>query len=203
MLAPGASPVLAVESALLWNRIDEELETVVAICKERADSLDNQPPQYDFVGYQYETPPEYEYGDRTSIDDAKSRNSASHSPVLSTRQFDEKMRLDLEGVTMAIDRLYIVAPQLHNQRVELKSSKLAQMERASREGTSSRSRKQELDVRELENIFELLGKASERSLKDQSVVLEGGLTGRLEKAKQREIAKVCVPPSTNDILSSI
>jgi hypothetical protein len=193
ILPAGAPPVLAVEAALLWNRIDEELESVVAMCKERTEnrpSLDILPPQYDPADYQFETPPDYELGDRASIDDAKSRNGP-HSPVTSTRQLDEKMRLDLEGVAMAIDRLYMVAPQLHNQRVELKSSKLAQMERASREGMSSRSGKEkEADVDELENIFELLGKASERSLNHQKVVLGDGLTGRLEKARLRDMAKV-------------
>lgn len=193
MLPAGAPPVLAVEAALLWNRIDEELESVVAMCKERTENRslsDVLPPQYELADYQYETPPDYESGDRASMDDSKSR-SAPCSPVTQTRQLDEKMRLDLEGVAMAIDRLYMVAPQLHNQRVELKSSKLAQMERASREGMSSRSGKEkETDVHELEYIFELLGKASERSLTDQKVVLEGGLTGRLEKARLRDMAKV-------------
>ncbi|KAF8234968.1 hypothetical protein L208DRAFT_1393157 [Tricholoma matsutake] len=192
MLPAGAPPVLAVEAALLWNRIDEELESVVAMCKERTENRslsDVLPPQYELADYQYETPPDYESGDRASMDDSKSR-SAPCSPVTQTRQLDEKMRLDLEGVAMAIDRLYMVAPQLHNQRVELKSSKLAQMERASREGMSSRSGKEkETDVHELEYIFELLGKASERSLTDQKVVLEGGLTGRLEKARLRDMAK--------------
>ena len=187
-----APPVLAVEAALLWNRIDEELESIVAMCKERTEnrpSLDILPPQYDAADYQLETPPDYEPGNLASMDDAKSRN-ASYSPT-TTRQLDEKMRLDLEGVALAIDRLYMVAPQLHNQRVELKSSKLAQMERASREGMSSRSGKEkQADAQELENIFELLGKASERSLSDQKVAIEGGLTGRLEKARLRDMAKV-------------
>jgi hypothetical protein len=193
MLPAGTPPVLTVEAALLWHRIDEELESVVAMCKERTEnwsSLDNLPPQYDPADYQYETPPDYEPGDRASIDDSKSQNT-SYSPVTTTRQLDEKMRLDLEGVAMAIERLYMVAPQLHNQRVELKSSKVAQMERASREGTSSRfGKEKEADVRELENIFDLVGKASERSLNNQAVIVEGGLTGRLEKARRRDIAKV-------------
>ena len=192
ILPAGAPPVLAVEAALLWHRIDEELESVVAMCKDRTEnrpSLDILPPQYDAADYQFETPPDYESGDRASMDDAKSRNASNSPPT--TRQLDEKMRLDLEGVAIAIDRLYMVAPQLHNQRVELKSSKLAQMERASREGTSSRSGKErEADVHELENIFELLGKASERSLSDQKVVMEGELMGRLEKARLHDVVKV-------------
>jgi hypothetical protein len=193
VLSVGTPPVLTVEAALLWHRIDEELESVVAMCRERTENrftLDHLPPQYDPADYQDETPPDYEPGDRPSMDDSKSQNT-SYSPVTPTRQLDEKMRLDLEGVAMAIERLYMVAPQLHNQRVELKSSKLAEMERASREGKSSRSGKEkEAEVRELENIFDLLGKASERSLINQAVIVEGGLTGRVEKARRRDIAKV-------------
>lgn len=191
MLPSGAPPVLVVEAALLWNRIDEELETVVAMCKETRSPMDILPPQYDPADYQQESPPDYELGDGVSIDDTKSRNMP-HSPVTPTRHLDEKMRLDLEGVAMAIDRLYMVAPQLHNQRVELKSSKLAQMERASQEGMSSRrsGKEKEADVHELDDIFDMLGKASERSLSNQKVVLEEGLTGRLEKARLRDIAKV-------------
>ncbi|KAG5646393.1 hypothetical protein DXG03_003716 [Asterophora parasitica] len=204
ILAPDAPPVLVVEAALLWSRIDEELETVVAMCKERTEqspaSLDGLPPQYDPEDYDLlDVPPDYhESGVRTSID-SKSRD-ALHSPITATRQMDEKMRLDLEGVAMAIDRLYLVAPQLHNQRVELKSSKVAQMERATREGSqtpqsrSSRSGKQkategEQDMQELERMLDLLGKATGRSLSNQSVVLEGGLPGRLERARQKDLAK--------------
>ncbi|KAG6840736.1 hypothetical protein C0991_004754 [Blastosporella zonata] len=203
-LLPGAPPVLLVEAALLWDKIDEELEAVVVLCKERTEDLSrlqadtiSLPPEYDlddhYEDYQHDALPEYEgQGTRTSID-SKSRHTP-HSPTISARQMDEKMRLDLEGVAMAIDRLYLVAPQLHNQRVELKSTKVAQMERARREGSQtpqSRSGKQkekESEIQELERMWELLGKASQRSLVDQSVVLEGGLPARLEKARQRDLA---------------
>lgn len=43
---------------------------------------------------------------------------------------DEKMRLELEGMTVAIERLYAVAPQLGNQRVELKAAKRQELELA-------------------------------------------------------------------------
>ncbi|KAG6815850.1 hypothetical protein H0H87_010766 [Tephrocybe sp. NHM501043] len=204
ILVPGAPPVLLVEAALLWNKIDEELEAVVAMCKEhtenlprlQADTMSLPPeydPEFDYEDYQHDPLPQYDgQGVRTSID-SKSHHTP-HSPTISARQMDEKMRLDLEGVAMAIDRLYLVAPQLHNQRVELKSSKLAQMEKARREGShtpQSRSGKQKEkddDIQELERMWELLGKASERSLVDQSVVLEGGLPARLEKARQKDLA---------------
>ena len=195
ILGPSAPPVLVVEAALLWSRIDDELETVLSLCRERAEDLFRSPPdvtlppQYDPELYSIDAPPDYEEH-RMSLEDVKSRDSSSL--ISPPRLVDEKMRIDLENVTMAIDRLYQVTPQLHNQRVELKSTKLAQMERARQEGssTSRSSREDKADVRELENIFDLLGKASERTLNDQSFVLEGGMQKRLEKVKQREQREV-------------
>lgn len=192
ILPPGSPPVLAVETALLWSRIDEELESVLVLCKERT-TTDHLPPQYDRADYEFDTPPEYDYQANMSLYDSKETSShAPQSPTLTT-SMNEKMRLDFEAVTMAIDRLYLVAPQLHNQRVELKSSKLAQMEKASREGGQTRGKgkqkQSEPDIRELENIFELLGKATDRAMKDQSVILDGGMKSRLERARQRDEAK--------------
>ncbi|KAJ7167365.1 HECT-like ubiquitin-conjugating enzyme-binding-domain-containing protein [Mycena crocata] len=183
-LPPNTPPVIAVEKALLWSKIDEKLETVVAMCKERTERIEHLPPQYDPADYDSEHPPQYDSRSvRSSFDDSKSM----HSPSIGG---NEKMRLDLEAVTMAIDRLYLVAPQLHNQRVELKSSKLAQMEKARRQGSAvSRGKQKENDTRDLENILELIGKASERTIKDQSVILEGGMKTRLERARQRDVAK--------------
>ena len=197
VLAPGASPILAVEAILLWHRIDEELENVVAMCKERAEKLsrhsqDYLPPQYDFEDYQTEMPPQYDdSGERESIDSTKTRSSY-HPVGIASRQMDEKMRLDLENVAVAIERLYLVAPQLHNQRVELKSSKLAQLEKAEREGDQTPQalgKQKERDARDLENMLEMLAKASERSLHTQSVVLEGGFRTPDEVIRRNE-AKV-------------
>ncbi|KAJ7810749.1 HECT-like ubiquitin-conjugating enzyme-binding-domain-containing protein [Mycena olivaceomarginata] len=134
-LAPNTPPVVAVEKALLWSKIDEELEAVVAMCKERTERLEHLPPQYDVADYQLETPPQYDSASIRSSHDEKP--NGLQSPTLAAGS--EKMRLDLEAVAMAIDRLYLVAPQLHNQRVELKSSKLAQMEKARRQGPASAS----------------------------------------------------------------
>jgi len=205
-----ASPLVVVETALLWSRIDTELENVVALCKERTETLpkftqDYLPPQYDYDD-DLEYPPEYDGAGRSSFDDSKSKPAHPHQATVS-RQTDEKMRMDLEAVAMAIDRLYLVAPQLHNQRVELKSTKLAQMEKARREGSTSTStgpstrmgtpnqreksgKGKEKDIKELENLLDLIGKASERTLKDQSVVLDGNMKARLERSKRRESAKV-------------
>jgi hypothetical protein len=190
-LSPNTPPVVAVEKALLWSKIDEELEAVVAMCKERTERFEHLPPQYDVADYEHETPPQYDSASiRSSHDDSKSKHNGMDSATLSG---NEKMRLDFEAVTMAIDRLYLVAPQLHNQRVELKSSKLAQMEKAKQQGSAVSHGKQKAkdpDTRDLENILELISKASERTIKNQSVILDGGMKTRLERARQRDVAKV-------------
>ncbi|EEB89193.1 hypothetical protein MPER_12735 [Moniliophthora perniciosa FA553] len=195
----GSKPVVAVEAALLWSRIDEELETVVSMCRERTEQLprfhaDHMPPQYDPAEYD-EKLPDYDDETRASLDE-KSRTQTTSSPVIPAGQLSEKRRLDLEAVTMAIDRLYLVAPQLHNQRVELKTSKLEQMEKARLEGNQTfmpaargKQKQQEGDVRDLERMLELISKASDRTLKDQSVILDGGMKTRLERAQQRDNAK--------------
>jgi ubiquitin-protein ligase E3 D len=194
-------PVLMVEKALLWSQIDEELEQVVSMCKERTEGLprfDHLPPQYDVGDYLSDTPPEYQYGARLSIDDQDSKARAI--PSSSIAGLNEKTRLDFEAVTMAIDRLYLVAPQLHNQRVELKSAKVKQMENARRAGgQSSRTRSQssalgekreEKDPKELESLVNMLAKATDRKLLDQSVVLEGSIDARVENSRLRNIKKV-------------
>ena len=188
----GMSPLVTVETALLWSRIDSELENVVSLCKQRTESLpqfvqDYLPPEYDLAVNNSENPPDYEAGGRNPIDDTKSK--AGHSAqATAVRSVEEKMKLDLEAVAVAIDRLYLVAPQLHNQRVELKSSKLAEMEKARREGRTAIS--EERDIKELERMLDLLGKASERTIRDQSVFLDGGMQNRMDKIHQKEAIKV-------------
>ncbi|KAF5371675.1 hypothetical protein D9758_003359 [Tetrapyrgos nigripes] len=201
VLTRGSTPVVTVEASLLWSGIDEELENVVSLCRERTASAsayaaDVLPPRYDPGDYKFDDLPDYEQP-VLSHDDEKyhSLSQTAHSPIVASST-NEKRRLDLEAVTMAIDRLYLVAPQLHNQRVELKSSKLEQMEKARREGTRGTSSKAagkqkqtDADVRDLESMLELINKASDRKLLDQSVVLNGGLKLRMEKARMRDQAK--------------
>lgn len=198
---PGLSSTTT-ETAILWTQIDRELENVAALCKDRSE-----PPQYDFADeetlYDFDSPPEYDGAGRPSLDLKRGDTKLERMTSLTSRISDEKMRLDLEGIARAIDRLYVVAPQLHNQRVELKSSKVRELEKAraaaaSKGSGSSRKGKE----RELQSIIEMLGKASERGLSDQSVVLENGvMQSRLEKAKMKDLAKVrCIPfPFLNDI----
>ncbi|KAH9936022.1 HECT-like ubiquitin-conjugating enzyme-binding-domain-containing protein [Amylocystis lapponica] len=195
-LAQTVSPVMKVETALLWARVDEELEAVLKLCCARsatpADS-ESLPPEYDAEGYEggfEEGLPRYEAAYSSHLTDAK-------MPPSPGAAVSEKMRMDLESVALAIDRLYVVAPQLHNQRVELKKSKLEQMERARLAGSSAtgmregkqRAQEGEEDVRELDSMVDLIGRASERKMTSQAFVIEGGFTKQLEKARQRDHQK--------------
>ncbi|KAG1748303.1 HECT-like ubiquitin-conjugating enzyme-binding-domain-containing protein [Suillus paluster] len=188
------SPIQTVQTALLWSNIDRKLETVAALCKDRADShrspsLDHLPPQYDHVDHDFETPPEYDAEYHPSPEKADIQPPTSMpSPSIP----NEKLRMDFDAVTLAIERLYLVAPQLHNQRVELKSAKLAQMERARLEGpkvqpsiTKGKQKAYDADMRDLDHMLELIGKASDRKMTDQSVVMDSRRMSRLRQAKQQ------------------
>ena len=179
-------PVIAVEKALLWVRIDGNLETVLNLChyreEDRLQHSPSDPPQYDLLSHDGELPPNYDPDPEFLGSDTKTVASFSYRMSI-----DEKMRLDLDEVTTAIDRLYRVAPQLHNQRVELKRSKLEELEiaRAAQAAPSSRKQKE----RELERIVDMIGRASERKLVQQTVIL-GDMDARIERLRQRDLQKV-------------
>ncbi|GAA5861556.1 hypothetical protein JCM3774_002625 [Rhodotorula dairenensis] len=97
-------------------------------------SLSDLPPQYSQQAGSSHThlPPAYydealpnekfdsqagdvKHADRTSLDEPLSRN---RERKVSSVVHSEKMRRDLDGVTEAIERLYVVSPQLANQRAE-------------------------------------------------------------------------------------
>lgn len=157
-----------VERALLWNHIDEDLEVVSRLCRQRiaaadpfADELGDDahtigreraispgaPPEYDHADFElpeyqhrasYDYPPSFKEKEKRRVmpDDTASVSTIQQRFSMA----DEKMRLDLEAVTMAIDRLYMVAPQLHNQRVELRAKKREEMERAAKAATTTSTR---------------------------------------------------------------
>ena len=198
---PHSNPVSAVEDVLLWSQIDIALEQVMTLCRQRQQALeplllpsnsDVLPPEYDLAGSPTDDIlPAYD-GPRSSFaheaKDAK-RPSFSQERFTSATIRNEKMRLDLEAVTIAIDRLYLVAPQLLDQRVELKASKRAQLEKAKQAGNSKGKEKH----RELEHMVEMIGKASERRITEQTYVMDSNPRGRQERARRRESEQVSVP----------
>lgn len=222
-------------AALLWARIDEQLATVVALCKTRgltssghrtpdnADPFsdaaaisgaastdlsvdapsvpsfdeDHMPPQYE---YEYdvvngELPPAYAadlalaHGHGSLVDQ---KQMSKYPPEKASGEFSalsptvshphQSSSLDLDLVTQAIDRLYAVAPQLHDQRVELRQEKIAQMQKAQHTINKGKAR-DATSVREaeLEKMLDLLGRASSREIPDQSVVIDRTRKARIKK----------------------
>ena len=61
---------------------------------------------------------------------------------------------------------------------------------ASSPGVSTKGKEKERNLKELDKIITLVGKASERKIDSQVVVLDGGMQPMLEKAKRRDEKKV-------------
>lgn len=204
-----ANPVSMVENALLWSQIDAMLEQVMTLCRRRQQTLeplrpptnlDAYPPDYDLAGSPIDDIlPAYD-GPRSSFareTQGAKRPSFSHERLASATIQSEKMRLDLEAVTFAIDRLYLVAPQLLDQRVELKASKMAELEKARQSGKGKGKQKQ-VDLRELEQMVEMIGKASERKITDQTYVMDSDIRAKQERARRRDSEQVSVSYSNQD-----
>ncbi|EIW69056.1 hypothetical protein TREMEDRAFT_62784 [Tremella mesenterica DSM 1558] len=73
---------------------------------------------------------------------------------------DEKLMYDLENVTSAIERLYAAAPQLDNQRVEMRAG--PSTERITENGEKARERMERDKWRELEEIWKMIEHAHRR-----------------------------------------
>lgn len=149
-------------------------------------------------------PPDY-VDDHSATDFKHSRRDSlssinavrSNRNRLSTSGNSEKMQRDLDSVSTAIERLYIVSPQLANQRVEpdrrkLRERQLAKLgnaiERLSsgrlddQRATASRASEEEPSERrkrvqrqknlELDRLIEQIDRAASRTLADQRVDLK-------------------------------
>ncbi|KAJ1311846.1 hypothetical protein OPQ81_010307 [Rhizoctonia solani] len=224
------SSVLATEQAMLWAQVNHVLGEIQTLCHERtvptpflspyhsADYDRTLPPEYDHDEFGA-NPPLYETPSQPFVDfpqEKEKRSSEEHSTHQSASSHresivsSEKMRLDLDSVMMAIDRLYLVAPQLSNQRVELKSGKLEQMEFARvagaieklvdtgrlddqratyRPASALRKGKQRLeDKQDLDDLMSLIGQAASRTLDSQTVFVDD-MQARVARARQRDDAK--------------
>ncbi|KIJ61613.1 hypothetical protein HYDPIDRAFT_137583 [Hydnomerulius pinastri MD-312] len=239
------TPMQTIKSALLWTRIDEQLEAVVALCKDRAASSspsqstatnhtadvlgaqsstsvngyldgirapsfdDHLPPEYESeYPYPYDMPPSYaaQAHARTSLEEktpyemmnasqyppekvSASTSTVTLAPPAQAEEMSQSDKapsasttaLDLDLVTRAIDRLYAVAPQLADQRVELRREKIVQMEKAREGKGKGKARAIASDSvvdAELDKMLDLLGRASAREIPDQSVVIDPRRRGR-------------------------
>ncbi|KAI0701041.1 HECT-like ubiquitin-conjugating enzyme-binding-domain-containing protein, partial [Cytidiella melzeri] len=185
-LSRGVTPVQAVEAALLWSKVDAEMEAVVSLCRSIHNPFaDNLPPEYEFTD---DDLPQYEpangnleHGENSTC----KTGSALHSPTSRLNENgNEKMKMDLEAVTVAIERLYSVAPQLHDQRVELKKTKLEQMERAKYKG-KQRATDEDIHARDLDRMLDLIHKASDRKMASQAVFIDESMKRKMEMSKQK------------------
>lgn len=118
--------VESAERDVLWGRVDELSERVGALCRERQErqllrghsvapsvhsfelprySTDHRPPAY---------LPDSAVESKSHLDEKDAGPSQSRRGASS----DEKMQIELDTVSSAIERLYLVSPQLANQRVD-------------------------------------------------------------------------------------
>ncbi|CAG8591200.1 6193_t:CDS:2 [Racocetra fulgida] len=170
------------ERLATWNEIDRLMEVVAALCHERSN---NDPP------------PEYSNnlteGDNEAIVDPPKYPLVSGN--LNINIDNEKTKLDLDNVISAIDRVYNVAPQLNNQRVELSPRQKKRLTAATLSNVIqklSRGRLEEqradsssiVKYQTLNRLVDQINKAAERSFVDQRVELSP------RQIRQHEVAKL-------------
>lgn len=131
---------------IVWAKIDLLLATVITLTHSES-SLEHEQPQR--VSANHDLPPEYERGagssdnelhpptytdqSRFSSESISQTDTAKQPATQSERagsplsSCSEKLRLDLDAVTSAIDRLSAVAPQLTDQRATLRPVTVAQL----------------------------------------------------------------------------
>lgn len=163
-------PIEQVEAALLWHSIDGDFENVLRLCHHPSEArangdVESLPPGYEEG--QHGDLPGYEYSE-----DAKVHGKEALSSVADNSS--EKMKLELDSVVMAIERMYIVAPQLHNQRAEIRHRTSSEV------GTGTQQ------VGKDSKMVDLILKSNNRRFVDQTYVLEGDMESRLAKAAQRD-----------------
>ena len=95
---------------------------------------------------------------------------------------DEKSRMELDDVSNAIERLYAVAPQLANQRSQLRDAR----EGSSSHGQTARERLERDKWRELEEIWEKIERAHKRGreAREQRAEREGWNERRINRREK-------------------
>lgn len=177
-------PVQAVERALLWDRLSSDLDAVLQLCRARAEMLPPPSPSLDYDGL----PAYYPDDDKERDGDRDKPPVYEDSPAgaaIRASATDEKMRMDLDAVTEAIDRLYRLAPQLHSQRAELRiKTPIPSSAKGKQKATAVDDAK--LDAADLDGMLNLIGRASARKMADQTARMDHGVVAR---AKERSEAQ--------------
>jgi hypothetical protein len=166
------------ERLATWNEIDRLMEIVATLCRDRSNI--DPPPRYSYNG-------DEKYGS-TLIDPPK------YSSISTNKMDNEKTKLDLDNVISAIERVYYVAPQLNNQRVELNPRQKKELTAAALSSAIqklSRGRYEEqraeptlvMKYQTLNCLVNQIQKSAARSLVDQRVELSPRQVRDFEVAK--------------------
>ncbi|CAB4378884.1 hypothetical protein RIR_jg40283.t1 [Rhizophagus irregularis DAOM 181602=DAOM 197198] len=166
------------ERLATWNEIDRLMEIVATLCRDRLNI--DPPPRYschndDKNDSTLIEPPKYCSGGINKMD-------------------CEKTKVDLDNVISAIERVYYVAPQLNNQRVELnprqkKDITAAALSSAIKKLSRGRYEEQRAEptlvmkYQTLNCLVNQIQKSATRSFVDQRVVLSPRQVRDLEIAK--------------------
>ncbi|CAG8502920.1 7212_t:CDS:2 [Scutellospora calospora] len=171
------------ERLATWNEIDRLMEIVAGLCRERSHS---------------DPPPKYSYNITGGVDEAvidPPKYPLISEKNLSIKIDNEKTKLDLDNVIAAIDRVYSVAPQLNNQRVELSTRQKKRLTAVTLSGVIRRLSRGRFDGQQtdsssvvkyqtLNRLIDQINKAAERSFVDQRVELSP------RQMRQHEVAKL-------------
>jgi hypothetical protein len=119
----GLSELEAAETAVLWARVDDLLTRVVN-CQTASSPRPASQHHHDLPPeYAEEVPPEYSaaVNAREAASTVSERDEKDDGPAgtaAESSSHNEKLHRDLDSLTLAIERLYRVSPQLANQRVD-------------------------------------------------------------------------------------
>lgn len=132
----GLNELRFAEQAVLWVRIDDLIEDVQHLCRSNASNAiarRREPIEKEYEpsikdGYTADSLPEYTPGETDALPPdyiERLQAFADEKAVsnFSTPKPNEKDHFELDSITSAIERLYDVAPQLANQRVDGSSRK--------------------------------------------------------------------------------
>ncbi|CAG8582940.1 12095_t:CDS:10 [Ambispora gerdemannii] len=176
------------ERIATWNEIRRLMEVVSSFCRDRL--VNDPPPKY--------TTTHTEYNERSNLIDPPKYSSLlnnNNNYIGTDKKTDyEKTQQDFDNVLSAIERVYDVAPQLTNQRVELNNRQAKQMSAAILTSTIqrlSRGRYEEqrassnsvVKYQTLNKLVEQINKSASRSFVDQRVELSPRQIRHFEVAK--------------------